>query len=47
MNTYGGMELKLCVFLISALHWIKWSISRSGRFIHRYLAIGTHWVSRS
>jgi hypothetical protein len=41
---YGGMELQLHSFLISAIDGGEWLVSRSGRFISGETAVGTHWI---
>lgn len=35
MKAYGGVEIKLCSFLASALHEVQWSHPWPGRFISR------------
>jgi len=44
MKTYGGMEVKLHVFLTSALEGGEWLASRSGRFNHGVITHGFHWI---
>jgi hypothetical protein len=39
METYGGADLQIRVFLTSALVGGEWSASRPGRFTP-----GTHWI---
>jgi hypothetical protein len=39
MIGYGGVDVKIHVFLTSALDGGEWSVSRTGRFIP-----GTHWI---
>jgi hypothetical protein len=41
---YGGAEVQLHAFLISALDEVEWSASRPGRFTPRERATGTHWI---
>jgi hypothetical protein len=44
METYGGADVYIHVFLISALVGGEWSASRPGRFTTRKKAPGTHCV---
>jgi hypothetical protein len=44
MKTYGGMDVQIQVFLISALGGGEWSPSRSSRFIYKERVPGTHWI---
>jgi hypothetical protein len=39
MKTYGGVDIKIHLFLASALAGGEWSASRPGRFTP-----GTHWI---
>jgi hypothetical protein len=43
MKAYGGVEVKIHVFLTSALVGGEWSDSRPGRFTPGERAPGTHW----
>jgi hypothetical protein len=44
MNTYGGMDVYIHVFLTSALVEGEWSASRPCRFTPGERAPGTHWI---
>jgi hypothetical protein len=44
MNTYGGVEILLLAFLISARDGGEWSDSRPSRFILGEKAPGTHRI---
>jgi hypothetical protein len=44
MKAYGGVEVKMYVFLTSALAGGEWSASRPYRFTHEESAPGTHWI---
>jgi hypothetical protein len=39
MKAYGGVDVKIYIFLTSALAGGEWSASRPGRF-----TFGTHWI---
>jgi hypothetical protein len=43
MEAYGGVDLKIYIFLDSALAGGEWSPSRPGRFACGERASGTHW----
>jgi hypothetical protein len=44
MKAYGGVVVKIHIFLTSALVGGEWSASRPGRFTYRERAPGTHWI---
>jgi hypothetical protein len=44
MKMYGGVEVKIHVFLTSALAAGEWSASRSCRYTPGEIAPGTHWI---
>jgi hypothetical protein len=44
MNTYGGVNVQIHVFLTSALVGGEWSTSRPGRFIPGERAPRTYWT---
>jgi hypothetical protein len=44
MNTYGGVDVQMQVFLPSALVGSEWSASRPGRFTPGERPIGTNWI---
>jgi hypothetical protein len=44
MKVYGGVDVKIHVFLTSALVRGEWSASRPGRFIPGEIAPDTHWI---
>jgi hypothetical protein len=44
MKAYWGMEVQNHAFLTSELDGGEWSTSRTGRFIPRERAPGTHWI---
>jgi hypothetical protein len=44
MKAYGGMDVYIHIFLISALAGGKSSISRPGRFTPVEKAPGIHWI---
>jgi len=44
LNAYGGMDVLLQTFLISALDGGEWSTSRSGRFNPEKKVPGSHWT---
>jgi hypothetical protein len=44
MKSYGGVDVQIHIFLTSALVRGECSASRSGRFIPRERAPGTHWI---
>jgi hypothetical protein len=44
MKAYGGVDVKIQVFLTSALVGGKWSASRPCRFTPGKRAPGTHWI---
>jgi hypothetical protein len=44
MKAYGGVDVQLRVFLISALVGGEWSASRLGRFTPWERAFGTYWI---
>jgi hypothetical protein len=43
LKAYGGVDVKIHVFLTSAVIGSEWSASRVGRFIPGERAPGTHW----
>jgi hypothetical protein len=45
MKTYGGVNVQIHIFLISALNGGKWSASRPGRFTPGESAPRTHWIA--
>jgi hypothetical protein len=44
MKAYGGVHIKLHIFLNSALAGGEWSVSCPGRFIPGETAPSTHWI---
>jgi hypothetical protein len=44
MKAYGGVDVKIHVFLTSAVVGEEWSASRPGRFTTEKGAPGTHWI---
>jgi hypothetical protein len=44
MKKYGGVDLYIHAFLISALDGCKWSASGPGRFASREKDPVTHWI---
>jgi hypothetical protein len=44
MKAYGGMAVKIHVFLTSALVGSDWKASRPGRFNPGERAPGTNWI---
>jgi hypothetical protein len=44
MKAYGGVDVKIHIFLNSALDGSEWSASRPGRFTPRERVPGTHWI---
>jgi hypothetical protein len=44
MKTYGGVDVKIHVFLTLALVGGEWSASRPNRFAPVERAPGTHWI---
>jgi hypothetical protein len=44
MKAYGGVDVYIHVFLISALIGDEWSASRPGRFMPRERGPSTHWI---
>jgi hypothetical protein len=44
MKAYEGVDVKIHIFLISALAGGEWSASRPGRFTPGERALGTHWL---
>jgi hypothetical protein len=44
MKKYGGVYVKVHIFLTSALVGGEWVASRPGRFTPRERAPGTHWI---
>jgi hypothetical protein len=44
MKAYGGVNVYIHLFLISALARGEWSASRPGRFIPEERAPCTHWI---
>jgi hypothetical protein len=44
MNTYGGVDVQIQVFLTSAVDGGEWSLSGSDRFIPGEKAPGIHWI---
>jgi hypothetical protein len=47
MKTYGGVDVQIHIFLISALVGGEWSASCAGRFTPRERAPGTHSIGGS
>jgi hypothetical protein len=45
MKAYGGVDVQIHVFLISAVVGGEWSVSRPGRFTRGERAHGTHWIA--
>jgi hypothetical protein len=44
MNTYGGVDIYIHVFLTSPLLGSEWSASRPGRFAPRGEVSSIHWI---
>jgi hypothetical protein len=44
MNSYGGVDVQIHIFLTSALIGGEWSASRPGRFTPRKRAPGINWI---
>jgi hypothetical protein len=44
IKTYGGVEVYLHAFLISALDGGEWSASHPGRYTNRERSPDTHWI---
>jgi hypothetical protein len=44
MNTHGGVDVQIHIFLISALVGVEWSASRPCRFTPGERTPGTHWI---
>jgi hypothetical protein len=44
MKAYGGMDVYIHIFLISAFVGGKWSVSRTGRFILGESVPVAHWI---
>jgi hypothetical protein len=44
MKTYGGVDVKIHIFLISALAGGEWSASRPGCFTPGERTSDTHWI---
>jgi hypothetical protein len=44
MKAYGGVDVKIHIFLTSALVGGEWSTSRLCRFTIEERAPGTHWI---
>jgi hypothetical protein len=44
MKACGGVDVKIHIFLTSALAGGEWSASRPGRFTPRERAHSTHWI---
>jgi hypothetical protein len=44
MKAYGGVDVYIHIFLISAPVGGQWSASRPGRFTYGERAPGTHWT---
>jgi hypothetical protein len=44
MKAYGGVDVQIHIFLISALIRGEWSASRPDRFTPGERAPGTHWI---
>jgi hypothetical protein len=44
MKTYGGVDVQIHVFLISALARGEWTASRPGRFTPGEMVRGTNWI---
>jgi hypothetical protein len=44
MKAYGGVDMKIHMFLTSTLAGNEWSASRPGRFTSEERAPGTHWI---
>jgi hypothetical protein len=44
MKTYGGVDVKIHVFLTWTLDGGEWSASRPGRFTPGERAPGIHWI---
>jgi hypothetical protein len=44
MKAYGGVDVKIHIFLTSALAGGEWSASRPGRFTSGERAPGTYWI---
>jgi hypothetical protein len=44
MKAYGRVDVKIDIFLTSALVGGEWSTSRPGRFAPWERAPGTHWI---
>jgi hypothetical protein len=44
MKMYGGVDVKIHIFLTLALFVGEWSASRLGRFTPVERAPGTHWI---
>jgi hypothetical protein len=44
MKAYGGVDVQIHIFLISALAGCEWSASRPGRFTPGERSPGTHWI---
>jgi hypothetical protein len=45
MKAYGGVDIYIHIFLISALVGGEWSASRPGRFTPGDCVPGTHWIA--
>jgi hypothetical protein len=44
MKAYGGVDVKIHIFLTSKPVGGEWSASRPGRFTLVETALGTHWI---
>jgi hypothetical protein len=44
MNTYGGVDVQIRIFLTTALAGGEWSASRPGCFTPEKRATNTHWI---
>jgi hypothetical protein len=44
MKAFGGVDIYIHIFLVSALVGSEWSASRPGRFTHWERASVTHWI---